>query len=477
MLYDPATESWRPGAAMAAARDSHLATLLLSGEVLVVGGYDAVGRVAAAELYDEGRGAPVSSGPTFHARSPFPVVLGRELVLTGDFPQALRESSGGGTQSSATNHPLLHLTRAGSDAGTVLPLASFGSDIYANGTIVAPLPVSLMPGLYWARLAENGLQGAAMPLRLIANHPPVAQSRSVTLAEDVPTAVGLLANDLDGDALTFTVVTPPSHGALTGSGASLTYTPDADFNGTDSFSFVAGDGLADSSPAAVTLTVTPVNDPPSAHEGGAMSDEDSAVAITLVATDVDGDALTYAVVTPPAHGSVTVSGAVATYTPAANYSGPDGFTFRANDGAAYSAPAAVAIGVAPVNDAPVAQAQSVSTSAETPVAFTLAGTDVEGDALTYTVVTQPINGTLTGTGAALTYTPAAGFSGNDAFTFKVNDGAADSAPATVSVAVAPAVAPPSEPKGGCSCGSSGEVAPLGGLLLGLLAVRRRRRAS
>jgi MYXO-CTERM domain-containing protein len=92
-------------------------------------------------------------------------------------------------------------------------------------------------------------------------------------------------------------------------------------------------------------------------------------------------------------------------------------------------------------------------------------------------VTQPINGTLTGTGAALTYTPAAGFSGNDAFTFTVNDGTADSAPATVSVAVAPAVDPPSEPKGGCSCGSSGEVAPLGGLLLGLLAVRRRRESS
>jgi hypothetical protein len=149
------------------------------------------------------------------------------------------------------------------------------------------------------------------------------------------------------------------------------------------------------------------------------------------------------VVTGPQHGSLSVSGATATYTPAANYHGPDSFTFRANDGAADSNVATVSIAVQPVNDAPVAADQAVATDEDTAVGIVLGVTDADGDALTYTVVTGPQHGTLSGSGATRTYTPAPNYFGPDTFTFRVNDGAADSNVATVSITVRPINDPPS----------------------------------
>src|SRR5438067_7133515 len=102
-----------------------------------------------------------------------------------------------------------------------------------------------------------------------------------------------------------------------------------------------------------------------------------------------------------------------TYTPAANYNGPDSFTFKANDGTVDSAIATVAVTVTPVNDAPVATAQSVTTNQDTAKAISLTASDVDGDTLTYAVVTAPAHGTLSGVAPNLTYTPAAGYNGPD----------------------------------------------------------------
>ena len=72
----------------------------------------------------------------------------------------------------------------------------------------------------------------------------------------------LPATDADGDPLTYSIVEQPAHGALSGSGASRTYTPAPNYNGPDSFTFEANDGTADSNTATVSLTVLPVNDAP-----------------------------------------------------------------------------------------------------------------------------------------------------------------------------------------------------------------------
>ena len=124
-----------------------------------------------------------------------------------------------------------------------------------------------------------------------------------------------------------------------------------------------------------------------------------------------------------------------TYDPAANYNGADSFTFKANDGQVDSAVATVSITVTPVNDTPIAQGQSVTTLEDTPKAITLTGSDADGDALSFTVVTGPAHGTLTGTVPNLTYSPAANYNGADSFTFQASDGQVDSAPAMVSITV------------------------------------------
>jgi autotransporter-associated beta strand protein len=184
-----------------------------------------------------------------------------------------------------------------------------------------------------------------------------------------------------------------------------------------------------------TVTVGPLNTAPVASAQSVSTAEDTAKAITLTATDVDLNALTYSIVTLPANGTLSGTAPNVTYTPAANYNGADSFTFKANDGNVDSAAATVAITVTAVNDAPVASAQSVSTAEGTAKAITLVGTDVEAGALNYAIVTPPANGMLSGTAPNVIYTPTGSYNGADSFTFKVNDGAIDSAAATVSITV------------------------------------------
>ncbi|HVK10038.1 MAG TPA: choice-of-anchor M domain-containing protein [Gemmataceae bacterium] len=131
----------------------------------------------------------------------------------------------------------------------------------------------------------------------------------------------------------------------------------------------------------------------------------------------------------------------ATITPAANLSGTTTITLTVRDTGGLTATDTFVLTVNPVNDAPTADAQSVSTLQETPLAITLTGSDIEDDPLTFAIVSGPANGTLTGTGASRTYTPTAGFTGTDSFTFKANDGQADSLPVTLTITVTGAVAP------------------------------------
>ena len=168
-----------------------------------------------------------------------------------------------------------------------------------------------------------------------ANHAPVATDGSATTPQDTAKAITLAAADSDGDALTYSVVSAPTHGTLSGTGANRTYTPNAGYDGPDSFTFKANDGQADSNVATFSLTVTPVaaeNHAPVANDGAATLVQDTPKPVALEATDVDGDALTYSVVSGPAHGTLSGTGANRTYTPDANYNGPDSFTFKANDG-------------------------------------------------------------------------------------------------------------------------------------------------
>ncbi|MFN7945645.1 MAG: Ig-like domain-containing protein [Blastocatellia bacterium] len=274
------------------------------------------------------------------------------------------------------------------------------------------------------------------------NDPPVANGQSVTASEDTARTVTLTATDVDGDTLTWAVVTQPQHGTLSGTAPNLTYTPATNYNGADSFTFKVNDGKTDSSVATVSITVSPVNDAPVANGQSLTISEDQAKPISLTGSDVDGDTLSFTVVNAPAHGTLTGTAPNLTYTPATNYNGTDSFTFKANDGKVDSAVATISLTINPVNDPPVANGQSVTTAEDTPKAITLTGSDVEGSALTFSIVSGPAKGSLSGTLPNVTYTPNANYNGADSFTFKVNDGQADSAVATVSITVSAVNDPP-----------------------------------
>src|SRR5206468_4264314 len=154
------------------------------------------------------------------------------------------------------------------------------------------------------------------------------------------------------------------------------------------------DGSLDSNVATVSITVTAVNDAPVAADQAVTTDEDTARAITLGATDTEGSALTYTIVVGPAHGTLGGTAPALTYTPAANYNGPDSFTFKANDSSLDSNIATVSITIAAVNDAPVANADAATTAEDTPVTIAVLGndTDVDGDTLSVSGVGAPSHG-------------------------------------------------------------------------------------
>jgi autotransporter-associated beta strand protein len=265
------------------------------------------------------------------------------------------------------------------------------------------------------------------------NTAPVATNQNVITAEDTSKSISLTATDVDGNPLTYSIVSAPTSGTLSGTAPNLIYSPGANYNGADSFTFKANDGTLDSNVATVTINVTPVNDAPVAIAQSASTPEDVGKVITLTAGDLDSVSLTYVIVTPPTKGTLSGAAPNLTYTPTANYNGADSFTFKANDGSLDSAAATVSITVTPVNDAPVATAQSVSTAEDTAKAIALSASDVDGDPLTYIIVSSPAHGALSGTGSNLTYTPTTNYNGADSFTFKANDGLLDSAVATVTI--------------------------------------------
>lgn len=186
------------------------------------------------------------------------------------------------------------------------------------------------------------------------NAAPVANDSAVATAVNVPVAVPLTATDADGDPITYRIVTPPANGIVSGTAPALTYTPAVGFSGTDSFTWVANDGSADSNVATVSIAVRVNNRAPVAFDQSIAATNGASAPATLGASDPDGDSLTFAVVTPPAYGSVVLTGSAATYFANAGYTGPDSFQFRANDGTLDSNIATISIDVRPPNRPPVA---------------------------------------------------------------------------------------------------------------------------
>jgi VCBS repeat-containing protein len=170
---------------------------------------------------------------------------------------------------------------------------------------------------------------------------------------------------------------------------------------------------------------------------------DAAEGVLVNDTDAEDDDLTAEVASQPANGAVTLEeDGSFTYVPDSGFSGDDTFTYTASDGTTSSAPTTVTIAVEErANTAPVAVDDAFTTVEGEPLALAAPGvlgndTDVDGDDLSATGLSQPVNGSVSlEADGSFTYTPDAGFAGKDQFTYEASDGTATSAPATVTITV------------------------------------------
>ncbi len=309
-------------------------------------------------------------------------------------------------------------------------------------------------------------QSFVIDIQNLNDNAPVATNGNYAVAEDgnltAPVA-GVLSNasDADGNSITAALDAGPNHGSLTFNvDGSFNYVPNANYFGTDSFTYHAVDsgGLA-SNVATVGITVNEVNDTPIASNAAATTNEDTPVSGNVLnnVTDPDNtdgitgneDTHTAALDAGPSHGSLTFNAdGTFNYTPNANYFGTDSFTYHAVDSrGAASNVAAVAITVSEVNDVPVASNTAITTNEDTPVSGNVLNnvtdpdnTDgITGNEDTHTAALDagPSHGSLTlNTDGSFNYTPNAHFFGVDSFVYHAVDSrGAVSNIATVTVSV------------------------------------------
>jgi VCBS repeat-containing protein len=283
------------------------------------------------------------------------------------------------------------------------------------------------------------------------NHAPVAVNDAVTVAAGAVATGNVLANDTDADndTLHAALNTGPAHGVVTiADDGTFKYTPTAGYSGSDSFTYTSSDGKA-SSVATVTVTVTPPpNHAPVAVNDAATVAAGAAVSGNVLAndTDADNDVLHAALKTNAAHGVVTLADdGTYKYTPTAGYSGADSFTYTVTDGKATSTATVSLTVTPPPNHAPVAvdDALTVAAGAVGTGNVLANDTDADNDTLHAAIETKAAHGVVTvNDNGTFSYTPNAGYSGSDSFTYSVSDGkASDTATVTVTVTPPPNHAP------------------------------------
>jgi len=255
-------------------------------------------------------------------------------------------------------------------------LLTFDSNFNTNGKLIyKPEPHFEGTDTFTFKLNDGKLDSspATVTINVCPNLLPAAESRSVTTPEDTSIKIGLKGSDPDLDPLSYIIVSETSDGSLNGTAPNLSYTPNSNFNGSDSFSFKVNDGIVDSIPATVSITVSSVNDPPVAKDDAAVTAEDTpAVKIDVLAndTDIDNegrhlylDTFSVSNVTQGKNGSVVINDDnTLRYSPNANFYGSDEFIYTVRDNKGGTDTAKVNVTVNTANDAPVIISTAVTTA-------------------------------------------------------------------------------------------------------------------
>ncbi|MEJ3959851.1 Ig-like domain-containing protein [Brachymonas sp. G13] len=271
--------------------------------------------------------------------------------------------------------------------------------------------------VYTINLTINSIEDAP-----VTSHDYKTLDEDTQLTSKVPTA-----REPEGDPVTYSLSTKPLNGSLkmTADG-SYTYVPNANFYGSDSFTYIASDDKGNSNTATIHLYINPVNDAPIASNTTiSINEDESSVGYLPTATDADGDYVTYSLTTAPSNGAATISSyGYYQYSPNLDYHGKDSFTYTVNDSYGGSNTYTVSVTVNPVNDAPIADDLYQSLDEDTVLEGRLpAATDAEGDVITYSLAFPAMNGVAAvKADGSYTYTPNANYHGYDHFAYSVDDG-------------------------------------------------------
>ncbi len=368
----------------------------------------------------------------------------------GTPPAPVATASAQSVFAGSSNDPIALSLSGGAAASITITANPAHGTVSVSGTSVTYTPTSGYTGsdsfTYTATNAGGTSSGATVSLTVAtpilgAPPAPIAAASSQTVAagsSSDPIALSLSG----GAAASITITANPAHGTVSVSGAAVTYTPTAGYTGADSFTYTAANTGGTSSAATVSLTVaTPSSGAPPAPVAAASSQTVAAGSTSdPIALKLSGGAAaSISITTNPTHGTVSVSGTSVTYTPTAGYTGADSFTYTATNAGGTSSAATVSLTVAVASSgappAPVAAASSetvFSGSSNDPIALSLSG----GKAASIAITANPTHGTVSVSGTSVTYTPTAGYTGADSFTYTATNAGGTSAAATVSLTVA-----------------------------------------
>ncbi|HGY9601743.1 TPA: Ig-like domain-containing protein, partial [Vibrio harveyi] len=348
-------------------------------------------------------------------------------LLNEEFAPAAGENAGSSLQESGT------VERTGAEI--------LASTLFET-TGIAALGLSETQNLSLADLILNAANSDNTS-PAINPRPPVAEDDSVLTDEDASVSIDVLANDQDADSDSLSIesaTVPAEQGTVEIIDGKLIFTPAEDFNGEATVTYVVTDGaLTDE--ATVTVTVNPINDAPVAVNDTVTTDEDTAVTIDVLANDSDpeNDTLTITAASVPAEqGTVTIVDGKLVFTPAENFNGDATISYTISDGQ-LTDDATVAVTVNPVNDAPVAVDDTVTTDEDTAVTIDVLAndSDPENDQLTITNASVPAEqGTVAIVDGKLVFTPAENFNGDATISYTISDGQLTD-DATVAVTVNP----------------------------------------
>ena len=275
------------------------------------------------------------------------------------------------------------------------------------------------------------------------NTDPVAVADTASVDEDGTVSIDVLANDTDadGDTLVLTGVSGAANGTSVVNAGQIEYTPNPDFNGSETLSYTIADGNGGTGTGTITVAVTAANDVPVANDDAASVAEDGSILVDVLGndSDVDGDGLTVTSISGAANGTASLEAGQVRYDPDPDFNGTEVLTYTISDGNGGTDTGTLTITVDAVNDPPVAtdDTATLTEGGDVLVDVLTNDSDPEGDTLSLLSVGTAANGDAAIEGGQVRYTPDPGFSGSDSVTYAVSDGNGGTDTGTITFTVEP----------------------------------------